>query len=51
MKAWEHSGGERTYVATEEGGRFLEYYCELQKNAEMADAKRRVLESSFAVTP
>lgn len=44
-------GGERTYVATEKGGRFLEDYYELQKHAEVADAKRRVLESNFAVTP
>lgn len=44
-------GDERTYVATEKGRRFLEDYYELQKHAEMADAKRRVLESNFAVTP
>jgi len=44
-------GDERTYVATEKGGRFLEDYYELQKHAEMADAKKRVLESNFAVTP
>ena len=44
-------GGERTYVATEKGQHFLEDYYELQKHAEMADAKKRVLESSFAITP
>lgn len=44
-------GGERTYVATEKGQRFLEDYHELKKHAGMADAKRRVLESNFAITP
>lgn len=44
-------GGDRTYVATEKGRRFLEDYYELQKHAEMADAKKRVLESNFAITP
>jgi len=29
----------------------LEDYYELQKHAEMADAKKRVLESNFAITP
>ena len=40
---------ERSYVATAKGQRFLEDYRELQRYAEMAESKKRALETSLAV--
>ena len=40
---------ERSYVATEKGQRFLEDYRELQKYSQMAESKKRALETSLAV--
>jgi predicted transcriptional regulator len=42
-------GAEKSYVATEKGQRFLEDYRELQKYSEMADSKKRALESTLAI--
>lgn len=44
-----HGGAEKNYVATEKGQRFLEDYRELQKYSEMADSKKRALESTLAI--
>lgn len=44
-----HGGAEKSYVATEKGQRFLEDYRELRKYSEMADSKKRALETSLAV--
>ena len=41
-------GGDRTYVATEKGRRFLEDFYELQKYSEIVEGKRRALERSLA---
>ena len=43
------SGSEKSYIATEKGQRFLEDYRELQKYSEMADSKKRALESTLAI--
>ena len=40
---------EKNYVATEKGQRFLEDYRELQKYSEMAESKKRALETSLAI--
>ena len=42
-------GSEKSYIATEKGQRFLEDYRELQKYSEMADSKKRALESTLAI--
>ena len=42
-------GAEKSFVATEKGQRFLEDYRELQKYSEMADSKKRALESTLAI--
>ena len=42
-------GAEKNYIATEKGQRFLEDYRELQKYSEMADSKKRALESTLAI--
>jgi predicted transcriptional regulator len=42
-------GAEKNYVATEKGQRFLEDYRELQKYSEMAESKKRALETSLAI--
>ena len=41
------NGGERRYVVTEKGQRFLEEYYELEKNAEVVESKKRVLERTL----
>jgi len=41
---------EKTYVATEKGRRFLEDYYELQKHSEMAEDKKRALESCLVAS-
>lgn len=38
---------ERVYVATEKGREFLEDFNELQKHAQVVEAKKRVLERSL----
>jgi len=40
---------EKSYVATEKGQRFLEDYRELQKYSEMAESKKRALETTLAI--
>jgi predicted transcriptional regulator len=45
------AGPEKSYVATEKGRRFLEDYRELQKYSEMAESKKRALETSLAIRP
>jgi len=42
-------GSEKSYIATEKGRRFLEDYRELQKYSEVADSKKRALESALAI--
>ena len=42
-------GSEKSYVATEKGQRFLEDYRELQKYSEMAESKKRALETTLAM--
>jgi len=42
-------GAEKNYVATEKGQRFLEDYRELRKYSEMAESKKRALETSLAI--
>lgn len=42
------NGPEKSYVATEKGRRFLDDFYELQKHAEVVEAKRRTLEKSLA---
>lgn len=42
-------GSEKSYVATAKGQRFLEDYRELQKYSEMAESKKRVLETTLAI--
>jgi len=44
-------GPAKVYIATEKGRQFLEDYYELQKYSEMADSKKRALESTLAITP
>jgi len=41
------NGNEKMYVATEKGREFLEDFSELQKHAEVVDAKKRALERSL----
>jgi predicted transcriptional regulator len=38
---------DRTYVVTEKGQRFLEDYYELEKNSEVVESKKRVLERNL----
>jgi predicted transcriptional regulator len=46
----EVSGGpEKSYVATGKGRQFLADYYELQKYSEMAESKKRALETSLTV--
>jgi predicted transcriptional regulator len=42
------NGEEKVYVATEKGREFLDDFNELQKHAEVVDAKRRTLEKSLS---
>lgn len=42
-------GSEKSYVATAKGQRFLEDYRELQKYSEMAESKKRVLETTLEI--
>jgi predicted transcriptional regulator len=44
------SGPEKTYVATEKGHRFLDDFNDLQKHAEVVEAKKRALERSLALS-
>jgi predicted transcriptional regulator len=47
----EVSGGhEKSYAATEKGKQFLVDYYELQKYSEMAESKKRALETSLTVS-
>ena len=41
---------ERIFVATEKGRQFLEDFNELQKHAEVAESKRRMLEKSLGAS-
>jgi predicted transcriptional regulator len=41
------NGADRTYVVTEKGQRFLEDYYELEKNFEVVESKKRVLERTL----
>jgi predicted transcriptional regulator len=41
------NGGDRTYVVSEKGHRFLEEYYELEKNSEVVESKKRVLERAL----
>jgi len=43
------NGPEKSYVVTEKGRRFLDDFAELQKHAEVVEAKKRTLERSLAV--
>jgi predicted transcriptional regulator len=43
------NGEERVYVATEKGRAFLEDFNELQKHAEVVEAKKRSLETSLSL--
>ena len=42
------NGPEKSYVVTEKGRRFLDDFAELQKHAEVVEAKKRTLEKSLA---
>ncbi len=42
------NGEEKIYLATDKGHEFLEDFNELQKHAEIAEAKRRTLEKSLS---
>jgi len=42
-------GAEKSYVATDKGKQFLADYQELQKYSEMAESKKRALETSLAI--
>jgi predicted transcriptional regulator len=44
-----HGGPEKNYVATDKGKQFLADYRELQKYSEMADSKKRALETSLTI--
>lgn len=46
-----HGDPEKAYIATEKGKQFLEDYYELQKYSEIANSKKRALESTLAITP
>jgi len=41
------NGPERTYMVTEKGQHFLEDYYELEKNLEIVDSKKRLLERNL----
>jgi len=40
---------EKSYTATDKGGRFLQDYHKLEKYSGMAESKKRALETSLAV--
>jgi predicted transcriptional regulator len=42
-------GSDKNYVATEKGKQFLADYYELQKYSEMAESKKRALETSLTI--
>jgi predicted transcriptional regulator len=42
-------GPEKSYVSTEKGRQFLVDYYELQKYSEMAESKKRALETSLTI--
>lgn len=44
-----HGSYEKSYVATDKGKQFLADYRELQEYSEMAESKKRALETSLAV--
>jgi predicted transcriptional regulator len=44
-----HGSSEKSYVATDKGKQFLADYQELQKYSEMAESKKRALETSLAI--
>ncbi len=44
------SRSSKTYVVTEKGRRFLEYYYKLQEHLQIAEAKKRTLERSLLET-
>jgi len=46
-----HGDPDKGYIATEKGKQFLEDYYELQKYSEIANSKKRALESTLAITP
>jgi predicted transcriptional regulator len=43
----QRNDSDRTYVVTEKGQRFLEDYYELEKNVEVVESKKRVLERNL----
>ena len=45
-----HGSPDKSYIATEKGKQFLEDYYELQKYSEIANSKKRALESTLAIT-
>ena len=44
-----YGDSEKNYVATDKGKQFLADYRELQKYSEMADSKKRALETSLTI--
>ena len=46
-----HGSPDKGYIATEKGKQFLEDYYELQKYSDIANSKKRALESILAITP